>query len=111
PRAPVPCPRRAGRAGRGRCRRPRRGGRAMTDLAIGAIALFGLVTLIYGGVHVAVALAACSFMGVFAMTGNPQLAGRMLALAASESIDSYIFGVVPLFVLMGFIVSQADVGR
>ncbi|MGQ9368676.1 TRAP transporter large permease [Azospirillum sp. ST 5-10] len=83
----------------------------MTDLAIGAVALFGLVALIYGGVHVAVALAACSFLGVFAMTGNAQLAGRMLALAASESIDSYIFGVVPLFVLMGFVVSQADVGR
>jgi tripartite ATP-independent transporter DctM subunit len=83
----------------------------MSDLMIGALALLGMVGLIYAGMHVAIALALCSFLGVFAIKGSSVLAGRMLALAASESIDSYIFGVVPLFVLMGFVVSQADIGR
>jgi C4-dicarboxylate transporter, DctM subunit len=83
----------------------------MTDLAIGAVALLGMVGLIYAGMHVAVALTLCSFLGVFAMKDNWVLAGRMLALAATESIESYVFGVVPLFVLMGFVVSQADIGR
>lgn len=83
----------------------------MSDLAIGAVALFGMVGLIYAGMHVAIALALCSFLGVFAMKGSSVLAGRMLALAATESIESYVFGVVPLFVLMGFVVSQADIGR
>lgn len=83
----------------------------MSDLAIGAVALFGMVVLIYAGMHVAIALALCSFLGVFAIKGSSILAGRMLALAATESIESYVFGVVPLFVLMGFVVSQADIGR
>ncbi|ALA20480.1 MULTISPECIES: TRAP transporter large permease [Chelatococcus] len=83
----------------------------MSDLAIGALALVGMIGLIYAGMHVAMALALCSFLGVFAMKGNMAVSGRMLALAATESIESYIFGVVPLFVLMGFVVSQADIGR
>src|SRR5690606_18891921 len=32
-------------------------------------------------------------------------------LAARESISSYLFGVVPLFVLMGLVVSRANIGR
>ncbi|RZS78676.1 TRAP transporter large permease [Pigmentiphaga kullae] len=83
----------------------------MSDLVIGALALFGMVGLIYAGMHVAIALAVCSFLGVLAIKGSFLITGRMLALAATESIDSYIFGVVPLFVLMGFVVSQADIGR
>ncbi|MBB3020482.1 tripartite ATP-independent transporter DctM subunit [Microvirga lupini] len=83
----------------------------MSDLAIGSIALFGMVGLIYAGMHVAIALVLCSFLGVLAMKGSAALAGRMLALAATESIESYVFGVVPLFVLMGFVVSQANIGR
>lgn len=83
----------------------------MSDLFIGAVALLGMVGLIYSGMYVAIALAVCSFLGVLAMKGSAVTAGRMLALAATESIESYVFGVVPLFVLMGFVVSQADIGR
>lgn len=83
----------------------------MSDLAIGSLALVGMVGLIYAGMHVAVALAISSFLGVWAIKGTPVIAGRMMALAATESIESYVFGVVPLFVLMGFVVSQADIGR
>ena len=83
----------------------------MSDLAFGTFTLFGMVGLIYAGMHVAIALALCSFLGVLAMKGSAALAGRMLALAATESIESYVFGVVPLFVLMGFVVSQANIGR
>lgn len=83
----------------------------MSDLLIGTVALFGMVGLIYSGMYVAIALAVCSFLGVLAMKGSVVIAGRMLALAATESIESYVFGVVPLFVLMGFVVSQADIGR
>lgn len=83
----------------------------MSDLAIGAFALVGMVGMIYAGMHVAIALAISSFLGVWAIKGTPVLAGRMMALAATESIESYVFGVVPLFVLMGFVVSQADIGR
>jgi len=70
-----------------------------------------MVGLIYAGMHVAIALATCSFLGVLAMRDSFLISGRMLALAATESINSYVFGVVPLFVLMGFIVAQANIGR
>jgi len=83
----------------------------MSDLAIGTLALLGMVGLIYAGMHVAIALATCSFLGVLAMRDSFLISGRMLALAATESINSYVFGVVPLFVLMGFIVAQANIGR
>jgi tripartite ATP-independent transporter DctM subunit len=39
------------------------------------------------------------------------LAGRLMALATGESISSYLFGVVPLFVLMGLVVAQAEIGK
>jgi len=83
----------------------------VSDLLIGTLTLLGMVGLIYAGVHVAIALATCSLLGVLAIKGNLAVTARMLALAASESIDAYIFGVIPLFVLMGFIVAQADIGR
>src|SRR5690606_25167693 len=34
-----------------------------------------------------------------------------MSLATRESISSYLFGVVPLFVLMGLVVSRANIGR
>ncbi|MDP6173337.1 MAG: TRAP transporter large permease subunit, partial [Rhodospirillales bacterium] len=39
------------------------------------------------------------------------VAGKMLSLAASDSLQRYEFGVIPLFVLMGLLVSISDVGR
>jgi tripartite ATP-independent transporter DctM subunit len=56
-------------------------------------------------------LIACSFAGVWAIKGSPLLASKMLGLAANDAISSYFFGVVPLFVLMGFVVSESGMGR
>jgi C4-dicarboxylate transporter DctM subunit len=39
------------------------------------------------------------------------VAMRSLALAADGAINRYLFGVVPLFVLMGLIVDVADIGK
>lgn len=83
----------------------------MTPFEIGliALALMGLLVLL--GMHVPVALIACSFVGVWAIKGSPLLASKMLGLAANDAISSYFFGVVPLFVLMGFLVSESGMGR
>jgi C4-dicarboxylate transporter, DctM subunit len=45
------------------------------------------------------------------MRGDPGIAANLLAQAASDSIASHIFGVVPLFVLTGFLVAYADIGK
>ncbi len=83
----------------------------MTPFEIGLIvlALMGLLVLL--GMHVPIALIACSFLGVWAIKGSPLLASKMLGLAANDAITSYFFGVVPLFVLMGFLVSESGMGR
>lgn len=83
----------------------------MTGIEIGFVSLGAIILLIYLGMHVAVALALTSFVGVWALKGSPLLASRLLALATYDSISSYIFGVVPLFVLMGLVVSAAGIGR
>ncbi|MFO7545161.1 MAG: TRAP transporter large permease [Trueperaceae bacterium] len=83
----------------------------MSPVEIGIMALAAMVGLIYAGLHVPIALALTSYVGVWLVRDSQLLAGRMLAIAAEEAISSYIFGVVPLFVLMGLIVSEAGLGR
>ena len=83
----------------------------MTPFDIGLIALVVLVLSVMSGLHVPVALMAYSFAGVWAIKGSPVLAAKLMALAASDTIASYFFGVVPLFVLMGFLVSESGMGR
>ncbi len=83
----------------------------MTPLLVGVLSIGAMVLLIYLGLHVPIALALSSFVGVWLVRGSPELASRLLAIAAEESVSSYIFGVVPLFVLMGLVVSEAGLGR
>jgi len=83
----------------------------LTPFEIGMIALGLMGFLVLLGMHVPVALIACSFLGVWAIKGSPFLASKMLGLAANDTISSYFFGVVPLFVFMGFVVSESGLGR
>lgn len=83
----------------------------MSDIQIGLLSILGILLLIQSGMHVSVALLLLSFGGVWAMKDNGVIAGKMLSLAAAESISSYAFGVIPLFVLMGLLVGASDIGR
>lgn len=83
----------------------------MTPFEIGLLALAAMGLLVMLGMYVPVALILCSFCGVWAIKGSPILASKLVGLAANDAIQSYFFGVVPLFVLMGFIVSEAGMGR
>ena len=83
----------------------------MTTFDIGITSLIVMVILVYAGLFVPIALMLCSYIGVWAIKGSPFLAGKLLALAAYDSIASYHFGVVPVFVLMGFIVQVTGIGR
>lgn len=81
------------------------------NIEIGLISLGVMIVLVYGGLWVPFALMLTSYVGVWVIKGSPVLAGKLLALAASETISSYFFGVVPLFVLMGYVVSVTGMGR
>ncbi|NKX41210.1 TRAP transporter large permease [Rhodobacteraceae bacterium R_SAG2] len=83
----------------------------MTPFDIGLMALALMALLVFLGMYVPIALIACSFVGVWAIKGSALMASKMLGLAANDAISSYFFGVVPVFVLMGFVVSESGMGR
>lgn len=83
----------------------------MSPFEIGLISLGLMCVAVMLGLFVPIALMVSSYLGVWAMKGSPLLASKLLALAANDAISSYFFGVIPLFVLMGFIVSEAGFGR
>ncbi len=78
-------------------------------IALGSLVL--MLAFIYAGMHVAITLGLLSFVGVWLIRGDVEIAANLLAQAVSDSIASHIFGVVPLFVLTGFLVAYADVGK
>lgn len=84
----------------------------MTENVVIALGcLSAMFILVYAGMHVAIVLGGVSFVGVWLIRGDFVIASNMLAQAASDAIASHVFGIVPLFVLMGFLVAVADVGR
>lgn len=83
----------------------------MSGLTVGILSLVVMLVLIYAGMHIPVVLAVVSFLGVWAMREDAALAAQLLGLATANSLASYLFGVVPLFVLMGLLVAASDIGR
>ncbi len=80
-----------------------------TVIGLASVAL--MLVLIYAGMYVAIALAMLSFIGVWLIREDFGIAANMLALAVNDAISDYVFGVVPLFVLMGLLVAVADIGK
>ncbi len=83
----------------------------MTGLEIGLFSVGVIIFLIYSGMHVGIALSLVSFASVALQKGNLTIAMKLLTLAAADGIADQTFAVIPLFVLMGLIMSASDVGR
>jgi len=83
----------------------------VTGTEIAGLSIVIILFLIYTGMHVPVAFCLVSLFGVWAIKGSYEQASTLLALAAKNAVSSYDFGVIPLFVLMGLLVSVADLGR
>ena len=83
----------------------------MSDLALGGLLIGGLVVLVLLGIHIGVALLAVGFFGVWLVRDNIDMAMRLLYMAAYNGIADYIFATIPLFVLMGLLVSISNVGK
>jgi len=83
----------------------------VSALAIGGIAFLVLTLLIYAGLHISTALLLVSFVGIWFIRDNIGAAMRISGIAASDAISDYEFGVIPLFVLMGFLVMVSGVGK
>jgi len=83
----------------------------MDATTIGLVSVILMIALIYAGMYVGVALTLLSFVGVWIIREDYTVAANLLALAANDAISDYVFGVIPLFVLMGLFVSVADIGK
>ncbi len=83
----------------------------MTTLTIGFILIAVLVALVLLGMQIAYALFIVAFSGIWLIRDSLDLAFRMLELTAYSGIDDYLFATIPLFVLMGLLVSVSNVGR
>ena len=83
----------------------------MSDLALGGLLIGGLVVLVLLGIHIGVALLAVGFFGVWLVRDNLDMAMRLMYMAAYNGIADYIFATIPLFVLMGLLVSISNVGK
>lgn len=82
----------------------------MTPFEIGAIAIAVLIVLILVGMPIGLGMLATSFVGV-ALIRNDTVAVRMMTQVANDSLEEYLFAVVPLFVLMGLLVTVSGVGK
>lgn len=83
----------------------------MTTLAIGFLLIGLLIALVLLGMQIAYALFGVAFAGIWIIRGNLDLSFRMLELTAYSGIADYLFATIPLFVLMGLLVSVSNVGR
>jgi len=75
------------------------------DIALWMLAL--LIGLILFGVHIGVAFAICSALGVWLMLGSVEPALAILGNTAYEAVRKDVFAVIPLFVLMGDFISRS----
>jgi len=82
----------------------------MTGIEIGVLAIVLLVVLIFLGMPIGIGMLFVSFGGV-SLIRNEGVAMRMFGAVANDSLREYLFAVVPLFVLMGLLVTVSGVGK
>jgi C4-dicarboxylate transporter DctM subunit len=83
----------------------------MTGMEVGLVSVALILILIYSGMYVPIALGLVSFFSVWYLRGSVEPSIYVLTLGATTGLEDYIYGVIPLFVLMGMFVSQCDLGK
>ncbi|MEP4197906.1 MAG: TRAP transporter large permease subunit [Aliishimia sp.] len=83
----------------------------MTGLEIGVASVAGIFFFVILGMYIPVVLALVSLVGTWFITSNFDIAIFLLSQKSVETISSQEFAVVPLFVLMGLLISTSDIAR
>ena len=83
----------------------------MTPVEIGSISVGLIVLLVYLGVYIPVALGLVSFVSIWIISGKSILAFNFLKAAVGDGVTEYEFATIPLFTVMGLLVSKAGMGR
>ncbi len=82
----------------------------MTPVEIGALSVVAIVALVYIGVYIPIALGVVSFLSIWLISGKSILAFNFLKVAATDGVTEYEFATIPLFTVMGLLVSRAGLG-
>ena len=80
----------------------------MNTLIIAIIGMVALIALVLAGVHIAVALGAVGFFGLVACLGFSQ-ALSMVGIVGYQSIATFDYSVIPLFILMGMLATAIGI--
>lgn len=83
----------------------------LSNLQLGLLGCVCMVVFILSGLHIGVVMIVTGFAGIWLIRGDPALGMRTLSQSSTEYLNNYFFGVVPLYVLMGLLVSVSDVGK
>lgn len=82
----------------------------MSPVEIGLVSVVAIVVMIYLGVYIPIALGVVSFVSIWLMRDNFDLALNLLKIAIGDSVMEYSFATIPLFTFMGLIVAKAGLG-
>ncbi len=83
----------------------------MSPFEIGMFSVVAMVTLIYMGVYIPIALGVVSFVTIWILRDSFELPLALLKIAVGDSVTEYSFATIPLFTFMGLIVSKAGMGE
>ncbi|OGA90113.1 MAG: C4-dicarboxylate ABC transporter permease [Betaproteobacteria bacterium RIFCSPLOWO2_12_FULL_66_14] len=83
----------------------------MAGWEIALWSVVAMLALIYLGMHISTTLALISVVCVWLLRDNFTVAANLLWISAAQTINQFLFGVIPLFVLMGLLVGAAGMGR
>jgi len=83
----------------------------MSPIAITLLSLILLLVLILSGIHLNISLMTTSLVTVFLFTGRLNVAMNVLAQSAWGAVRQYMFGVIPLFVLMGMLANLSGASK
>jgi C4-dicarboxylate transporter, DctM subunit len=81
------------------------------DMEVAFSVLGLLLILVFAGVHIAIALAATSLLGLFLVTESWDITINTLARTSFEGMRGYIFAALPLFMLMGEFISRSGAAQ
>ncbi|MEO9459641.1 MAG: TRAP transporter large permease [Lentilitoribacter sp.] len=82
----------------------------MTPVEIGAFSVVAIIFLVYIGMYIPIALGLVSFVSIWLISDKPILAFNFLKIAVGDGVEEYAFATIPLFTVMGLLVSRAGLG-
>lgn len=78
----------------------------LAPIAIGLVAIVQMLTLIFLRMPVSLAMIIPSLMGMYALVGS-SLVTNMLSTSAYETVSTWEYSVIPMFILMGLLLWRA----